>query len=421
MKNILKNKVVLNIFLFIFVIINYMNLNNIIYLLSNGEVGIRYTWNIKKFLYGDDLHGDYFVDPVLNNNFLKIICLIISIIIIIITILYVLYYSYIKKNYSKKNTNKLDNDLIKNEVFRIYKIISESIMNFDFVKLKELLSDNLYKKYENELLKLEKDNNQRILKEFKIYSFEVINEKKKNNTLTILMGISLYDYIINKETNSIIDGDDNKKVINNYRFIFKEIDNKWIVEDIYLISSDIINKKNVGITHEEINSFIPNINAFELEKGLYNEFINIKEAYMNFNYPLLKKLCSENIYNIFYDELEKLKNNNSKNIIKDFAKIEDRIIDVSSNNDIVTIDYYLDVKFYDYVINTKTNKIEKGNDKYKLHNIYRLTFTKSNKENNICPNCGAHIESGSTKCSHCKAVIVKDSSEFVLSEKRKIG
>jgi hypothetical protein len=168
-------------------------------------------------------------------------------------------------------------------------------------------------------------------------------------------------------------------------------------------------------------SGIPDEDLESLSSKLFDVFTDVQMAWMNFEYDSLRRLCNDTIYNTYYEELEALKLKDGKNIMSDFAKIEDKIINVSSNNDIVTIDYYLDVKFYDYVINTKTNKIEKGNDKYKLHNIYKLTFTKSNKENNTCPNCGAHIESGSTKCSHCKAVIVKDSSEFVLSEKRKIG
>ena len=162
-------------------------------------------------------------------------------------------------------------------------------------------------------------------------------------------------------------------------------------------------------------------NIEELKQELYDKFVKIQEAWMNFDYDNLRKLCNDNIYNTYYEELEALKLKDGKNIMRDFIKIEDKIMCINKNKNIISVEYYLNVEFYDYVINTRTYKREKGNDRIKIHNIYKLTFTKSTKENNICPNCGAPIKSGSTKCSHCKAIIVKDSSEFVLSEKRKIG
>jgi hypothetical protein len=172
---------------------------------------------------------------------------------------------------------------------------------------------------------------------------------------------------------------------------------------------------------EKIKELLPNINIEELKETFYNKFVKIQEAWMNFDYNTLKKLCNNEIYNTYYEELEALKLKDGQNVMSDFTKIDDKIMDVSTTGNVITVDYYLDVKFYDYVINTKTNEIEKGNDKVKMHNVYKLSFTISNQTVENCPNCGGKIEPGTTTCEHCKAVIVQDSDEFVMSSKRKIN
>ena len=57
---------------------------------------------------------------------------------------------------------------------------------------------------------------------------------------------------------------------------------------------------------------------------------------------------------------------------------------------------------------------------------YSKKYSKKNGKNhskktiNNCPNCGGSIEPGTTTCEHCKAVIVQDSNEFVMSSKRRV-
>ena len=246
-----------------------------------------------------------------------------------------------------------------------------------------------------------------------IYGSAIVIDSKFNNKKTIII-ISLLIILI-WIICTFIFGLLIMSLVNLAVFV-GEIISHIIIENIFSKP-----KKIKEMSKEKINEILPNIPIEKLKQELYDKFVKVQEAWMNFDYDNLRKLCNDNIYNTYYEELEALKLKDGQNIMSDFDKVEDKIIDVSNNKDIISIDYYLDVKFYDYVINTKTNNVEKGYDKIKIHNIYKLTFTKSNNENNTCPNCGAKIESGSTKCSHCKAVIVKDSSEFVLSEKRKIG
>ena len=191
--------------------------------------------------------------------------------------------------------------------------------------------------------------------------------------------------------------------------------------DDYITNNMAVSKKNYkDISDEELNKYI-NKSVQEVKEELYNKFISIQKAWMNFDYDNLKELCNNEIYNTYYEELEALKLKDGQNIMYDFKRVEHKIRNVTYSNQEIIITYYLDVKFIDYVINTKTKKIIKGTNKYKLRNQYELKFIMSTNTIDTCPNCGAKIKTGTTKCKYCKAVLVQDSNSFVMCKKRKVN
>ena len=177
------------------------------------------------------------------------------------------------------------------------------------------------------------------------------------------------------------------------------------------------NRKDIN--EEELNKYI-DISLNSLKEELYNKFIKIQEAWMNFDYDTLKKLCNNEIYNTYYEELEALKLKSGKNIMSKFDLLENKIIGITKVENNIIITYYLNVAFFDYVINTETNRVIKGYKSRKINNQYELKYIFSKKTINNCPNCGGSIEPGTTTCEHCKAVIVQDSNEFVMSSKRRV-
>ena len=155
----------------------------------------------------------------------------------------------------------------------------------------------------------------------------------------------------------------------------------------------------------------------ELCSDLYNKFIKVQEGWMNFDYKSLMELCGNELYNTYYEELEALKLKNGKNFMSDFELVDNYIENIKKDGNLLEITYILDVKFIDFVLNTETNDIVKGNNKIKLHNKYRLIFTVGKTNVKFCPNCGGKIRSGTTKCSHCDSIIVQGSDDFVLTHK----
>ncbi len=176
------------------------------------------------------------------------------------------------------------------------------------------------------------------------------------------------------------------------------------------------------ISDDELKKFIPNLTVEELKDITYKIFLDVQDAWMNFNYDKIRNLCTDELYNAYKTQLQTLKLKNGKNVMCDFLLKDIKITGVSDNNGIIKVDTYMDIEMYDYVINTKTNEVIRGNKKRIVNNHYLMTFVKTDKEvtgETKCPDCGAKVDlNTSAKCEYCGSTIVKDAKEFVLSKKK---
>ena len=221
--------------------------------------------------------------------------------------------------------------------------------------------------------------------------------------------------------------DDDKIIV--YVIVFVYLFALWVSHLINNKTPDVTRKSNLTLpdkvkSDEEIQAIISkyiNKTITELEAEFCEKFVKVQNAWMNFDYDSLKKLCSNEIYNTYYEELEALKIKHRQNIMSNFAKYKDTLLDVKVENNILIVQYYLLIEFYDYVIDVDSGKVVKGTKKDAMFNAYKLEFSMNvNKLITSCPNCGGSIEPGTTTCEHCKAVIVQDSNEFIMSNKRRI-
>ncbi len=171
---------------------------------------------------------------------------------------------------------------------------------------------------------------------------------------------------------------------------------------------------------ENFKLYLPNQDIIKLKDQLYSEFLKIQNAWMEFDYATLRKLCTDELYNSYKTQLEVLKRKNGKNIMSDFALNQILIKKVEKQNDSIILEVYLSVSFYDYVINTSTNKVTRGDKNRLITNNYCLTFIKDVAGSDVktCPNCGAPIkDTHSSTCEYCNSNIVKKSKKFILSKK----
>ena len=152
----------------------------------------------------------------------------------------------------------------------------------------------------------------------------------------------------------------------------------------------------------------------------FNIYKDLQTAWMNFDYDKIKKLVSDEMYNMYLNQLETLKIKNQKNMmehikfrngyIKEYKKIKNKEI----------IEIYLTVSCYDYIINTESNEVVRGSKYEELTLSYILTFERNIKVINKCPQCGASVKN-LTECPYCKSKIVNNTTNMILVKKQMIS
>ena len=179
----------------------------------------------------------------------------------------------------------------------------------------------------------------------------------------------------------------------------------------------IPNKSNnyQDIDTSKITAIDPTLNSAEFKIKAFNIYRDLQTAWMNFDTDTIRKLTTDEIYNMYSSQLETLKLKNQKNIMIDISLEEVKIIDIKKENNVITVNTYLRVKCYDYVIKVGNGETVRGKNNQKIIIEYVLSFVKSGTNNNTeekCPNCGAKVEiNTSSTCPYCDSTLVKDASD----------
>ena len=149
----------------------------------------------------------------------------------------------------------------------------------------------------------------------------------------------------------------------------------------------------------------------------YEIFINVQNAWMNFDYDSLRKETTDNLYNTYYNQLQSLVLKGQKNVMSDFELVEYKLIKLSKKNSITTVKMELEVKFYDYIVDS-SNKVVRGKKRKKVHMLYDLTYVYNEEAIEECPNCNAKISKEDNICSYCKTTIPSIRGKMKLSTKK---
>lgn len=189
---------------------------------------------------------------------------------------------------------------------------------------------------------------------------------------------------------------------------FNLITSSWDFEldDIHLPSDSI----------EKIKKILPGFTEEKFFKQIFVIYKEVQIAWMNFNYDILRKYTTDELYNSYKAQLTILQAKKQKNIMEDFEFIACKIVGMEHNNDSISLKVHMIVECSDYVID-KNKKIVRGN-KNKIKYYYEMTFIKGLERENKCPSCGAELDANSNKCPFCRSIIVSNSHDFVLSKKQ---
>ena len=174
------------------------------------------------------------------------------------------------------------------------------------------------------------------------------------------------------------------------------------------------------LTQEDIRKVLPEFNKQEFLSNAYNIFINVQNAWSEFNYDELRKYLSDELFNTYKSQLRVLNAKKQKNIMHDFVKYNIDITRIENVDNKTTLTVELIVSFYDYLVDSNNNVI-RGTKSRKLTNHYELTFICSkakNNKSNKCPNCNAPLKNNNSNiCPYCKSTIVSEHYDWVMSKK----
>ena len=171
------------------------------------------------------------------------------------------------------------------------------------------------------------------------------------------------------------------------------------------------------ISEEELQAVLPDYSLETLKKELYQRFVTIQNAWMNFDYDTLKRECSDELFHTYEQQLKALKLKNQQNIMSDFKLEGAKITKISKKAQHITVSIEMAVSFRDYVMSG--NRVVMGDNISKIINLYQMDFIVSNVSGDIkCPSCGAKLENYEDKvCPYCRNKIVIPSKHFVLTKK----
>lgn len=164
-------------------------------------------------------------------------------------------------------------------------------------------------------------------------------------------------------------------------------------------------------------------NIDEFKKEVFENYRDIQIAWMERDLEPVRHLLSDDMFNMYKTQVATLIAKNQKNMMEDIEYENCRINKIVKRHQKDEITVTLAVTCRDYIINAKTGKVVRGVQTAINHYTYELKFVRSQKGSliTICPNCGAALENtNSDKCEYCETVIVKDTDNYVMTDKKMI-
>ncbi|WP_444442511.1 TIM44-like domain-containing protein [Pseudoruminococcus massiliensis] len=180
---------------------------------------------------------------------------------------------------------------------------------------------------------------------------------------------------------------------------------------------------------EQITEFIKqNDENFDTEQFLLwakNIFITIQAAWAQRDWEKIRTIEKEELFEQHNTQLQEYIRLGRINIMENINVIDAYLHKLVIDENFENLTVSLRATMNDYIINEKNGKVLMGNKNEVFDTIYQMTFTrrkgiKTNLINglivNVCPHCGATVESASAGvCQYCGSVVHSGEFNWVLS------
>lgn len=182
---------------------------------------------------------------------------------------------------------------------------------------------------------------------------------------------------------------------------------------------------DIFVNKTELHKCLPNFNMEEFTKYIFNSFSKIQTAMSDGDMSSVRNLMTDELYNVYLTQIELMKKNNQNKMVSDFKLDRVALHRIKEYNGKVSLTISLIWNSIDYIINTKTKEVIRG-DRHSLYKTrFLLTYVidkNAKSKDNVCPNCGASIDiNHTTKCKYCDAVVTNANYGYILAKKQYVS
>ena len=170
----------------------------------------------------------------------------------------------------------------------------------------------------------------------------------------------------------------------------------------------------------KLKELMPNFDEKKFLQDGYQMFLDVEDAWMNFNLEKVHNIITDEMFNMYESQLSSMEIKGEQNIMNGFVLKDSAISNYVNQNDNVEVTAKYIIEFYDYIIEKESGKVLRGSKTSKLRMYYDFTFIMKNTDEKIdhCPNCGAPVEvNASGMCAYCNSKIVGENTSWVMSKK----
>ena len=180
---------------------------------------------------------------------------------------------------------------------------------------------------------------------------------------------------------------------------------------------NLIKIENTNAMNEsDIYELIPHYDKEKFLNARYNDFIEIKRAYLTDNRFKLKKKLTDQLYSKYYETIDALKSRNETHIIRDTRYRGAIIKNIEQVNTMIVLTLELKVCYYEYI--EKNKALVSGNRDKKVVVYYELKFVTDLREFiSICPYCGAKSPDTFKRiCDYCNQTVEETELNWLLNQ-----
>ena len=169
------------------------------------------------------------------------------------------------------------------------------------------------------------------------------------------------------------------------------------------------------ISSDRLYSVLTNENISQLKEKLFLRYVDYKTSYMNYDYNKIQSICTTSFYNNTINELNNLITQGLVNISHTFVSKKVIIGDIHEEGNLIVIDFYLLVNYYNYTIDKNKNVVA-GRQLESIDESVKIEYViTKNKDNITCLNCGkkVYLEKDG-QCPYCSSPVTIEAKDYLI-------